>query len=50
MERYEKSLIASALAANEGSLKATYESLRLSRKSLYEKMLKHGLRREDYTE
>ncbi len=50
MERYEKSLIASALAANEGSLKATYESLRLSRKSLYEKMQKHGLRREDYTE
>ncbi len=50
IERYEKNLIATALAANEGSLKATYESLRLSRKSLYEKMQKHGLRREDYAE
>ncbi len=50
MERHEKALIASALAANEGSLKATYESLRLSRKSLYEKMQKYGLRREDYAE
>jgi len=48
VDRFEKSVIASTLAANDGSLKATYESLRLSRKSLYEKMQKHGLRRDDY--
>ncbi|NNL72169.1 MAG: sigma-54-dependent Fis family transcriptional regulator, partial [Silicimonas sp.] len=48
MARHEKSLIAAAIAANQGSLKATYESLGLSRKSLYEKMQKHGLSRTDF--
>ena len=48
MARHEKSLIAAAIAANQGSLKATYEALGLSRKSLYEKMQKHGLSREDF--
>lgn len=48
MARHEKSLIAAAITANRGSLKATYESLGLSRKSLYEKMQKHGLSRSDF--
>ena len=48
MDRFEKDAIAAALVANAGNLKATYESLGLARKTLYEKMQKHGLRREDY--
>ena len=47
---FEKNSIAAALVANGGNLKATYEALCLSRKTLYEKMQKHGLRREDFTE
>ncbi|MDG4647179.1 sigma-54 dependent transcriptional regulator [Roseibacterium sp. SDUM158017] len=45
MAAHEKAQIAAALAANAGSVKATYEALGLSRKSLYEKMQKHGLDR-----
>ena len=48
MARHEKSLIAAAIAANRGGLKATYEALGLSRKSLYEKMQKYGLNRADF--
>jgi two-component system C4-dicarboxylate transport response regulator DctD len=48
MARHEKALIAAAIAANNGSLKATYEALGLSRKSLYEKMQKYGLSRSDF--
>ncbi len=48
MARHEKALIASAIAANRGSLKATYEALGLSRKSLYEKMQKYELSRSDF--
>ncbi|NRQ16712.1 sigma-54-dependent transcriptional regulator [Ensifer sesbaniae] len=40
---YEKSLIASAIAAHGGALKPVYESLGISRKTLYEKMQKFGL-------
>ncbi|MBA5777411.1 sigma-54-dependent Fis family transcriptional regulator [Stappia sp. F7233] len=40
---YERSLIATELARNEGSLKATYEALGISRKALYEKMKKYDL-------
>ncbi len=47
---FEKTTIAAALAAHGGNLKATYEALGLSRKTLYEKMHKHGLRREDFAE
>jgi len=46
---HEKALIAARLAAHDGSLKSTYESLGLSRKSLYEKMQKHGLTRDAFT-
>lgn len=47
---FEKSAIAASLVANAGNLKSTYESLGLSRKTLYEKMHKHGLRREDFVD
>ena len=49
VEKFERTVIAATLAAQNGELKATYESLGLSRKTLYEKMQKLGLRREDFT-
>jgi two-component system C4-dicarboxylate transport response regulator DctD len=48
IDRFEKSAIAAELAIHGGNLKATYESLGMSRKTLYEKMQKHQLRREDF--
>jgi two-component system C4-dicarboxylate transport response regulator DctD len=48
MAAHEKALIAAELAAQAGSLKATYEALGLSRKALYEKMQKHGLSRDTF--
>ena len=48
MAAHEKSLIAASIAAHGGNLKATYEALGISRKSLYEKMQKHGLSRQDF--
>ena len=48
VEAHERSLIAASLAEQGGNLKATYEALGLSRKTLYEKMQKHGLKKEDY--
>lgn len=49
VERFERTVIAATLAAHDGELKATYELLGLSRKTLYEKMQRLGLRREDFT-
>ena len=40
---FERDLIAGTLAASGGSLKPVYESLGISRKTLYEKMQKYGL-------
>ncbi|OSP55963.1 sigma-54 dependent transcriptional regulator [Pseudoruegeria sp. SK021] len=48
IDRFEKQVLCASLSANDGNLKATYESLGLSRKTLYEKMQKHGLRRDDF--
>ncbi|MBY8977707.1 sigma-54-dependent Fis family transcriptional regulator [Rhodobacteraceae bacterium NNCM2] len=48
VERFEKGAVAAALARHQGDLKATYESLGISRKTLYEKMQRHGLKREDF--
>jgi two-component system C4-dicarboxylate transport response regulator DctD len=45
---FERGLIENALIAHGGSLKPVYESLGLSRKSLYEKMQKYGLERARY--
>ena len=47
---YERGVIASALMAHRGNLKPVYESLGLSRKSLYEKMQKYGLDKRGYLE
>ncbi|NRP73296.1 C4-dicarboxylate transport transcriptional regulatory protein DctD [Ensifer psoraleae] len=40
---FEKNLIAGALTVHGGALKPVYESLGISRKTLYEKMQKYGL-------
>lgn len=40
---FERSVIAGAIAAHRGHLRRVYESLGISRKTLYEKMQKHGL-------
>jgi two-component system C4-dicarboxylate transport response regulator DctD len=42
---FERSVIAGAIAAHGGHLRRVYESLGISRKTLYEKMQKHGLAR-----
>jgi two-component system, NtrC family, C4-dicarboxylate transport response regulator DctD len=42
---YERSVIAATIAAHGGKLRAVYETLGISRKTLYEKMQKHGLDR-----
>jgi len=48
MDAFEKGVLALELARNRGGLKATYENLGLSRKTLYDKLRKHGMRREDF--
>lgn len=48
VEAFERDIIVAELAAQSGRLNETYKSLGLSRKSLYEKMRKHGLSRDDY--
>ncbi|KQZ99495.1 Fis family transcriptional regulator [Mesorhizobium sp. Root157] len=40
---FEKSVISGSLLAHGGSLKAVYESLGISRKTLYDKMRRYGL-------
>ncbi|PZQ48393.1 MAG: Fis family transcriptional regulator [Rhodovulum sulfidophilum] len=42
---FERGLIAGAIAAHGGRLRPVYETLGISRKTLYEKMRKHGLDR-----
>ena len=42
---FERSVIAGTIAAHGGHLRRVYESLGVSRKTLYEKMQKHGLDR-----
>lgn len=44
---YEKNLISEMLERNSGKLKPTYEALGISRKTLYDKMRRHGLHGED---
>ena len=45
---FEKGVIAGALSAHGGSLKPVYETLGISRKTLYEKMQKYGLDKRDH--
>lgn len=42
---YERSVIAATITAHGGKLRAVYETLGISRKTLYEKMQMHGLDR-----
>lgn len=42
---FERSVIAGAISAHGGRLRPVYETLGISRKTLYEKMQKHGLDR-----
>jgi two-component system C4-dicarboxylate transport response regulator DctD len=44
---FERGVIAVALRAHHGSLKPVYESLGISRKTLYEKMQKYDLYKSD---
>jgi len=50
MAAHEKALVSAAIAASGGHLKGAYEALGLSRKTLYDKMQKHGLSREAFVE
>ncbi|MFB2552000.1 sigma-54-dependent transcriptional regulator [Ensifer soli] len=47
---YERRIIAGTIAAHGGSLRPVYESLGISRKTLYEKMQKYGLDRKLITD
>ena len=48
METAERETLVDALIRHEGNLKATYEELGISRKTLYEKMIRHELNRVDF--
>ncbi|MGD1880684.1 MAG: sigma-54-dependent transcriptional regulator [Kiloniellaceae bacterium] len=50
LDAVEKSILAAELRRHGGSLKATYEALGISRKTLYDKLQNHGLKREDFLE
>lgn len=47
---FEKSVLAQAIALHRGNLKAVYEALGISRKTLYEKMQKYALSKHDPAE
>lgn len=47
---HERALIAASLTAHGGRLKDTYEALGISRKALYEKMQRHQLDRDRFSE
>lgn len=50
MERHEAQLIRQALAANDGDVKTTLEALGIPRKTFYDKLQRHGIDRQQYTE
>ena len=50
MDAYEQSLITSALKACQGSIKTVMMQLGLARKTLYDKMKRHGLDKADFKE
>ena len=49
VEMFERSLIEQELTRQKGSIKNTMEALGLPRKTLYDKLKKYGLRRDDFT-
>ena len=48
MENLEAQLIRDALAANQGDIKATLETLGIPRKTFYDKLQRHGIDRQQY--
>ncbi|MGH6860343.1 MAG: sigma-54 interaction domain-containing protein, partial [Phyllobacterium sp.] len=48
MERYEEKLVRDALAAHNGDVRSTIESLGIPRKTFYDKLQRHGIERLDY--
>lgn len=50
MDAFERSMIQSALKTHQGSIKDTMMQLGLARKTLYDKMKKHGLDKAEYKE
>ncbi|WP_144098603.1 sigma-54-dependent transcriptional regulator [Croceicoccus sediminis] len=50
MEAAEREAIVDTLIRHRGNLKASYEELGISRKTLYEKMIRHKLQRVDFTD
>lgn len=48
LDAFEKNLIVQELARTNGSVKSTYLTLGLPRKTFYDKMNKHGLKRKDF--
>ncbi len=50
LDGFERSLLVSALQASQGSIKDTMLRLGLPRKTLYDKLKKHGLDKADYKE
>lgn len=48
MERFERTLLTDALGRHGGRLKEVQESLGLARKTLYDKMRKYALDKQDY--
>ncbi|ABM02564.1 C4-dicarboxylate transport Sigma-54 regulatory protein [Psychromonas ingrahamii 37] len=50
VEAFEKALIEQALSVTGGSIKETMTTLNLARKTLYDKMQKHDLEKQNYKE
>ena len=50
MNAFEKTLIAQELTRTKGNVKETYLTLGLPRKTFYDKLNKHGLKRKDFLE
>ena len=48
MEKVEKTVIAATLKECRGEINATWQSLGISRRALYERMKRYGLDRESY--
>jgi len=48
--QFEKSLIEASLKQNSGSVKRTMLDLDVPRKTLYDKLNKHSINREDFNE
>jgi two-component system C4-dicarboxylate transport response regulator DctD len=49
VEACERQVIQASLAAHQGRLKECYTALGVSRKTLYDKMVRYGLQRADFT-